>query len=74
MFKPSFPNIFAGTILIQLIFFLTDQRCFLINLKFVFMIACRFHFRENPLFFIWAYAQVGHNVQLEHDVQLKHNV
>ena len=34
------------------------------------MIACRSHFRENPLFFIWAYAQCRHNVQLEHMLNL----
>ena len=38
------------------------------------MIACRSHFRKNHLLFIWAYAQVGHNVQLEHDVQFRYNV
>ena len=33
------------------------------------MIACTSHFRENPLFLIWAYAQVGHDIQFRHNVQ-----
>ena len=27
------------------------------------MIACRSHLRDNSLFFIWAYTQIGHNVK-----------
>ena len=38
------------------------------------MIACKSHFRENPLFITWAYDEVRHNVQLEHDVKFRHNV
>ena len=38
------------------------------------MIACRSHFHKDHLLFIWAYAQVGHNVQLEHEVQFRDNV
>ena len=38
------------------------------------MISCGSHFRDNPLFFIWVYVQIGHNVQLEHDIQFRHNV
>ena len=37
------------------------------------MIVCRSDFCEKSLFFIWAYAQVGHNAQLEHDIQFRQN-